>query len=100
MKKTEEKDIARKRILKLFCEGKKVFNSDSKLSNRYIELARKLSMKFKVRIPNHLKRRFCKYCNYYLVPDKNCRIRLHKTRVIYYCLNCKRFMRIHYKQNR
>ena len=63
------------------------------LSNRYVTLARKISMKFKVRIPTELKRRFCKHCYKYLMPGKTVRIRTHKGKVVYNCLNCKKFMR-------
>ncbi len=94
---SKEKEIATQRIHKLFYEAKQIFNTDSKLSDRYVHLARKIAMKFKVRIPPILKRKFCKHCYTYLVPSKNLRIRLHKSRVIYLCLKCKRFMRFPYK---
>ena len=77
-----------------------MFHSDEKLADRYVQLARKISMKFKVRIPSNLKKQFCKHCVSYLVPHVNCRIRLHKKRVIYYCLKCKKFMRFPYKNRK
>ena len=30
---------------------------------------------------------------FHLVPGKNSRVRIHKSRVIYYCFNCKKYMR-------
>jgi len=92
-KSKKQQDIAKKRISILFSEAKKSFNKDPKLANRYVELARKIAMKYKVRIPTQLKRKFCKHCYSYLVPSKNCRVRLQKSRIIYSCLNCKKFMR-------
>ena len=80
-------------IKTLFNEARIQFNKNPSLSNRYITLARKIAMKFNLRIPRELKRRYCKHCYSYLVPNKNCRVRVHKSRVIYYCLNCKKFMR-------
>jgi ribonuclease P protein subunit RPR2 len=95
-KPKKQQDIAKKRISILFNEAKKAFNKDPKLANRYVGLARKIAMKYKVRIPSQLKRKFCKHCYSYLVPSKNCRVRLQKSRIIYSCLNCKKFMRFPY----
>ena len=92
----EERVIAMERINILFNEAKLAFNKDPKLSNRYVELARKISMKSKVKIPKELKRRFCKYCRSYLVPSRNCKVRLQKSRVICTCNNCGRCMRFPY----
>lgn len=92
-KQKEIKNTAKERITHLFEQAKKAFTKDPALSNRYITIARKLSMKYKVRIPRELKRRFCKHCYRYLVPGENCRIRTKNSKVVYYCLNCKKFMR-------
>jgi len=89
--------IAEERISILFGEAKSIFNKDKKLANRYVSLARKIAMKYKVKIPRELKRRFCKHCHKFLVPGKNCRIRTKEGHVVYYCLECKRFMRFPYK---
>jgi ribonuclease P protein subunit RPR2 len=80
-------------INNLFDEAKLIFNENPFLANRYIKLARKNAMKVNLKIPRNLKRKFCKHCYFYLVPGKNCRVRIHKSRVIYYCFNCKKFMR-------
>ena len=92
-KPLEQVKIAKERIRVLFDQAKEVYKEDPKLSDRYVELARKIAMKFKVRIPSDLKRLFCKHCYCYLVPSKNCRVRLQKGKVVYYCLNCKKYMR-------
>ena len=89
----EMKQIAKERITYLFEQAKKTFNKHPSLSNRYVTLARKLSMKYKVQIPRELKRRFCKHCYKYLMPGNNCRVRTKKGKVVYYCLNCKKYMR-------
>ena len=85
--------IALERINSLFKEAKTTFREQPELSNRYVQLARKLSMKYKVKLPSELKRAFCKHCNTYLVPSKNCRVRIQHRKVIYCCANCKGFMR-------
>jgi len=92
-KPTQQLKIAQNRIRFLFQHAKEVFKEDSKLSDKYVKIARKIAMKYKIRLPSSLKKRFCKHCHKYLVPSVNCRIRIHKHRLIYYCLSCKHFMR-------
>lgn len=96
-KPKEQISIAKERITELFKQAEKVFDEDSKLANRYVELARKISMKIKVTIPSSLKKRFCKHCYCFLVPGKNCRVRTHEGKVVYYCRQCKKYMRFPYK---
>ncbi len=98
-KSADQKAIALERIKTLFKEAREVFKEDKELSNRYVELARKIAMKYKVRIPSELQKQFCKHCYKFLMPDVNCRIRLHNKKVVYYCLECKKFMRFPYIKN-
>jgi len=99
-KPSEQRRIALERINILFEQAKKAFKKDPKLSDRYVDLARKIAMKYKVRIPSHLKRQFCKHCYKFLVPSVNARIRIRKGKVVYYCLNCKKYMRIPYRKRK
>ena len=92
----KQKGIGRERIEVLFEQAESAFKKDPKLSNRYVELARKIAMKCKIRIPKELKRRFCKHCYVYLVPGKNCRVRTHEGKVVYYCSSCKKYTRFPY----
>ncbi len=91
-----QKKLVVEQIKTLFEQAKLRFREDRKLSNKYIKTARKLGMKFKVRIPKGLKRKFCRHCYSYLVPGVNLRVRTHNGKVVYYCLECKRFMRFKY----
>jgi ribonuclease P protein subunit RPR2 len=97
-KKREAKRIALERIKQLFEQAEKNFSLDPKLSNRYVELARKIVMKNKVRMPSEFKRKYCKHCYSYLMPGKNCRIRTKNGMLIIYCLNCKKFNKFKYKK--
>jgi len=90
------KQIALERIKTLFQEAEKAGKKDLKLANRYVHLARKISMKVKARIPSNLKRRFCKHCYSYLIPGVNVRVRTQRGKVVYYCLNCRKYMRFPY----
>ena len=55
------------------------------------------ALKYKINLPLKFKRRICKNCHSFLVPGKNLRVRTRKGHVVYYCLECKEFMRIGYK---
>lgn len=94
IQKHQQKEIAQERITILFQQAEKVFQKDKALANRYVELARKIAMKVKTRIPTNLKRRFCKHCYKYLKPGVNARVRTREGKVIISCLECKKFMRI------
>ena len=97
-KPKDQRERAKERIKILFEQAEENFSLDPKLSDRYVALARKISMKYKVRIPSLLKKRFCKHCYSYLMPSKNCRIRTKNGMLIIYCLNCKKFNKFKYKQ--
>ncbi len=92
-KPAKQQQIAKKRIKFLFSEARHVFKKDRSLSAKYVKLARRIAMKYKIRLPSSLKKKFCKNCYSYLVPGVNCRVRIHKHRIIYFCFNCKHFMR-------
>jgi ribonuclease P protein subunit RPR2 len=94
-KKELQKKIAKQRIQRLFLLAEHyALNDRLKLSDRYVFLARKISMKYLVPVPNQFKRRFCKHCYSYILPNVTCRIRIHKGRIVTYCDNCKRYMRM------
>ena len=94
MKSKEEQGIALERIKVLFEEAGKTDDLD--LANEYVKKARKLAMRYNVKIPSELKRKFCKHCNSYLKPGVNLRVRTNKGKVVYYCMNCKKYMRFPY----
>ncbi|RLJ04245.1 MAG: ribonuclease P [Candidatus Aenigmatarchaeota archaeon] len=89
-----QQTIAKERIEILFDEAaKQAKKKNLDLSNRYVKLARKISMRYQVRIPKHLKRRFCKYCYSYLQPGVTCRQRIKDKIITIKCLSCKRIIR-------
>ena len=83
--------IAQRHIDSLFSQAKDVASSDMALATRYVELARKIAMKFKIRLPSAQKRLFCPHCYHFLLPGNNLRVRVHEHKIIYYCLDCKKF---------
>lgn len=92
--------IAKERMKILFKEADVVFKKNPGLANRYVELARKIAMKTKVKMPRQFKRMFCKHCHTYLKHGLNCRVRTSNGMVLYYCLNCKKYMRMPFKKEK
>ena len=78
--------IAKERIKFLFQEARDAFKHNVNHSDKYVKMARRIAMKYKIKLPSELKKLFCKNCHKYLVPGVNCRVRIHKHRVIYYCM--------------
>ncbi len=60
-----------------------------KLAQRQASLARKLSMRHKVRMPYVLRMLFCKKCKSFIAPGINSRIRLGRTSIKSIRITCK-----------
>ena len=93
--KEQQKKIAKQRIQQLFFLAEHyALCGRLNLSDRYVFLARKISMRYLTPIPKKFKRLFCKHCYSYLLPSVTCRTRIHKGKIITYCTNCKKYMRM------
>ena len=93
-----QKKIAEQRIHKLFSMAERnALNGKLEYANRYVDLARRISMRYRVPIPKEFKSFFCKHCYSFLLPSYTCRIRIHREKLIIYCYNCKKFIRIPFK---
>jgi ribonuclease P protein subunit RPR2 len=90
----QSKKIAKERIALLFCRAGEFFPEDPLLSDRCVALARKISMRHRVRIDRHLRRQFCRHCYRFLVPGKTVRVRIARGKVVMTCLSCGRQTRI------
>ena len=62
--------IARERIEILFKLARRELDKHPERSRRYIELARKIGMRYNIRLPKEKKRSFCKKCNTLLIIGK------------------------------
>jgi len=98
--KEENKQIALERIKILFQEAKSQFPTHPDLSNRYIDLARRIGMRLRVSIPTPLKRKFCKKCYHFLVYGKNCKVRLKTGTRLVICEDCGAVMRYPYPKKK
>jgi len=93
-----EREIALSRIKKLIEMAEKIKYDDYELSKRYIELSRKISSRYRIRIPKNIKC-FCKKCLYPYRQDR-LRVRVRKRRVVITCLNCGYVRRIPLKSQK
>lgn len=91
--------IAKERIERLFELAEREFGHDPELTRAWLELARRISMRTRVRIPRELKRRMCRSCHRMLVPGRSARVRLKRGRVCITCLACGRVMRYPYDRD-
>jgi ribonuclease P protein subunit RPR2 len=96
-KKPFNVDMAGQRIKRLFELAEKAYPERPDLANRYVEIARRISMRHRVSIPRGLKKRICKKCGAFLVPGENSRVRLDGKNVIITCLECDAIKRYPYK---
>jgi ribonuclease P protein subunit RPR2 len=96
-KKGQERKIARERIDALFrLAEQEALKGKLDRANRYVELGRRIGMRYTVRLPSEYKRRVCKGCHAYLLPPKTARVRVRDARVVTTCLACGTVMRFPY----
>ena len=95
--KNQQRKLALNEITLILNKAKEVFDRKPDLAHKYAKKARRTALKYKLKLPLEFKRRICKNCHSFLVPGRNLRVRTHKGHVVYYCLNCKKFMRFGYK---
>lgn len=97
--KSKQQELGLERIKILFDRAGFEFKKHPERSHRYIQLARKIAMRYNIRMPKCLKRKFCKKCYRYLVPGVNCMVRINKTKKVstVTCLECRNVMRYPYK---
>jgi ribonuclease P protein subunit RPR2 len=88
--------IAKERIEILFKEAESVVSKRPDLAKRYIKLAKKIGMRYNVRL-GEFKRRFCKYCYSFLLPGVTCSQRLRNGRITIKCFSCNKTIHYPYK---
>lgn len=89
MARKRNRKRAKERIERLFQEAKLAAIADEiDRANRYVELARRIGMRYNVPLPSRYRRRVCKRCYRYLYPSKTCRVRVREGKVITKCLEC------------
>lgn len=82
------KKIARERIEILFQNATEWADDDSERSRRCVQIAQRIAMKQRIRIPTRYRRLFCAHCHTIQRPGRNSRIRIQHGKVIITCLEC------------
>jgi len=88
-------DIAEERIDILFEAAESAAKEhDIVRSHRYVELARRIGMRYNLRIPSKHRPHFCRSCYAFLMPGVNATIRTRSSRVVTSCRECGRINRL------
>ena len=89
-------DIAKERIRILLNLGEREIldNNNHARARRYVELARKIGMRYNIRLGKNYRGKICRKCNSYLITSAGVRVRCHTGRVIIVCKECGNIMRI------
>jgi ribonuclease P protein subunit RPR2 len=96
--KNQAKKVAKAHMANLEEQIDKQRFSNASLAQRYFEMVRRLSRKFRLPISRTLKRQYCKHCHTLLTPGLNSRVRLRKGKRVLYCFKCKNFTRSPYSK--
>ena len=97
MQRDSNRKIALERIEILFNNANEI--KDNSLADRYIYLARKIAMRYNIKIPSKLKRKYCHSCYNYFYPARyKVRTNPKNKAIEYTCLNCKKITRFGYKK--
>lgn len=91
--KDNEKKIALENVNAMFIEAEKQSSRNIEISNKLVKSSLQVLMKFRLKLPKEYKNKFCKNCKTYFVHGVNCRVRTRKGKLIYFCFECKRFIR-------
>ncbi|MCK5047357.1 MAG: ribonuclease P [Candidatus Heimdallarchaeota archaeon] len=89
--KQATKKIAQERVEILLTLADGIYSEDPELAQRYGDLARKIVMKARIRMPEKWRIRFCRKCKKFLYPGITTHVRIKSgasSRVVYYCDIC------------
>ena len=90
------RDLARERMERLLSLADEAHLNHPERSDRYVQIARSISTRTRVRMPSGLKHLFCRHCGIYLAPEK-VRIRLRQGVITATCLSCGKQTRRPYR---
>ena len=98
MQRDSNLKIALERIELLFKLAEK---SENKLADRYVYLARKISMRYTLKLPENLKKKFCHHCYIYFKPTRvTVRTNPKNKAIEYTCSDCGKVTRYGYHQKK
>ena len=97
------KQIALERINTLFHLSGEVIYENPERAQRYVHIARRISMATKIRLPAEYRRHVCRHCKRFILPGINCRVRIQQRRephLVVTCLLCGGHMRFPLRDRR
>ncbi len=87
--------IARERISGLFALAEReASHGHPDLADRYVALARRIGMRYNVRLPSEYRELYCRGCSTFWVEGRTVRTRLRAGRRVRACLTCGRVRRV------
>lgn len=86
----ETKKIASERIDILFNLARGTSSEDPVLAQRYVDIALRIAMRCRVRIPREYRMQVCKKCHGFLIPGETCRVRIRQRREPHIAITCLR----------
>ncbi|HEX6067245.1 MAG TPA: RNase P subunit [Nitrososphaera sp.] len=87
-RKAQAKELARERIEILVASALR--EKDEELAGRQAMLAKKMSMRHRVRLPYYIRQLFCKKCKAFIVPGRTSRVRVGRSNARAVRLTCTR----------
>jgi len=90
------REIALKRIKILFNLAREMLHERPDLAQRYVEIARKIAMRTRTRIPKENRLLICRHCKKFIFPGVSARVRIQPRRephIVITCLYCGKHMR-------
>ncbi len=94
--KNKIRKIAIKRIRRLFDLAKEILHERPDLAQRYVEIARKIAMRARIRLPRESRLLICRHCKRFIFPGVSSRVRIQSRRephIVITCLYCGKHMR-------
>jgi len=79
--KKSQRDLATQRIEVLVQNALETAKSDAELAQKQAMLAKKISTKFRVRLPYEIRQLYCKKCKRFIVPGVDARVRIGRANV-------------------
>ncbi len=93
----ETRKIAVERIQSLFGLAVEKIRDEPELAQRYAEIALKIAMRTRLRLPKEYRRMICRHCKSFIYPGVNSRVRIQQKRephMVISCLVCGKITRV------
>jgi ribonuclease P protein subunit RPR2 len=97
MIKQSKNEIAKERIDILITNALHEVNDDDMLSNAQANIAKKIAMRLRLRLPYYIRQLYCKKCKQFISPGKNARIRIGRSNIKAVRISCLKCGHVYHK---